>query len=216
MIRTGLFHSIKALSKRGVKVLEFETPIKKNDLVRYQDDYGRIAKPYEGVKYIKSLNNKDIIFKKPSYDIDQDYEVNGVKIKLKVSLCLSLTLKCGSTFSIPTLILFPITNSADSSIILCAILTSLSSLPLGILINSASCTGALIKNPASCNLIIACLKISEPLPWAGKFNKVFLIDFNCPSLLILNVPLEYLCQPRFVVILFVIATFLNTFEIQAL
>ncbi len=84
MIRTGLFHSIKALSKRGVKVLEFETPIKKNDLVRYQDNYGRIAKPYEGVKYIKSLNYEDIIFKKPSYGIDQDYKINGVKIKLKV------------------------------------------------------------------------------------------------------------------------------------
>lgn len=84
MIRTGLFHSIKALSKRGVKVLEFETPVKKNDLVRYQDDYGRIAKPYEGGKYIKSLNNEDIIFKKPSFGIDQNYKINGVKIKLKV------------------------------------------------------------------------------------------------------------------------------------
>lgn len=84
MIRTGLFHSIQALSKDGVKVLEFETPVKKNDLVRYQDDYGRTEKPYEGRKFIKSLNYEDIIFKKPNYHTDQDYKINNIKIKLKV------------------------------------------------------------------------------------------------------------------------------------
>ena len=47
MIRTGLFHSTKAISKKGVFALEFETPVNKNDLVRYKDDYGRQSKPYE-------------------------------------------------------------------------------------------------------------------------------------------------------------------------
>ena len=51
MIRTGLFHSIKALSKKGVCALEFETPANKNDLVRYKDNYGRQQKPYEGKAY---------------------------------------------------------------------------------------------------------------------------------------------------------------------
>ena len=51
MIRTGLFHSIKSLSKNGVKALEFETPVK-NDLVRYED-YGRKFKSYEGKNFIK-------------------------------------------------------------------------------------------------------------------------------------------------------------------
>ena len=41
MIRTGLFHLIKAVSKNGIFALEFETPFNKNDLVRFKDDYGR-------------------------------------------------------------------------------------------------------------------------------------------------------------------------------
>ena len=63
MIRAGLFHSIKCASKRGLIALEFETPVKKNDLVRYQDYYGRSLKPYEGKNFIKNLGKKDIIFK---------------------------------------------------------------------------------------------------------------------------------------------------------
>ena len=49
MIRPGLFHSTKSLSKDSI-VLEIETPINKNDLVRYKDNYGRENKPYEGKK----------------------------------------------------------------------------------------------------------------------------------------------------------------------
>ena len=48
MIRTGLFHSIKAISKKGLCALEFETPVNKKDLVRFKDSYGREKKPYEG------------------------------------------------------------------------------------------------------------------------------------------------------------------------
>ena len=50
MIRPGLFHSTKPLSKKNSIVLEIETPINKNDLVRYKDNYGRENKPYEGKK----------------------------------------------------------------------------------------------------------------------------------------------------------------------
>ena len=35
MIARGLFHSIKSLSRHGLIVLEFETPVDKNDLVKY-------------------------------------------------------------------------------------------------------------------------------------------------------------------------------------
>ena len=41
MIRPGLFHSTKALSKNNATILEVETPINKNDLVRFKDNYGR-------------------------------------------------------------------------------------------------------------------------------------------------------------------------------
>ena len=30
--------------------LEFETPVNKNDLIRFKDSYGRAKKPYEGKK----------------------------------------------------------------------------------------------------------------------------------------------------------------------
>ena len=56
MIRTGLFHAIKCVSKKPLLALEFETPINKNDLVRFNDKYGREKKPYEQGKKFSSLN----------------------------------------------------------------------------------------------------------------------------------------------------------------
>ena len=53
MIARGLFHSIKSISREGLLALEFETPVNKNDLVRFKDSYGRQQKSYEGKKYTK-------------------------------------------------------------------------------------------------------------------------------------------------------------------
>jgi len=47
MIRKGLFHSTQATDPRGAWVLEIETPVDKQDLVRFRDSYGREGKPYE-------------------------------------------------------------------------------------------------------------------------------------------------------------------------
>jgi mannose-6-phosphate isomerase-like protein (cupin superfamily) len=55
MIRTGLFHSIKCISKKPLLALEFETPINKNDLVRFNDIYGRERQPYEQGKNFYKL-----------------------------------------------------------------------------------------------------------------------------------------------------------------
>lgn len=65
MIRTGLFHSITSKTSPYLIALEFETPAKKNDLVRFDDKYGRQLKAYEGSKSSVKLNNKDIKIKKP-------------------------------------------------------------------------------------------------------------------------------------------------------
>ena len=65
MIRTGLFHSITSKTSPYLIALEFETPAKKNDLVRFDDKYGRELKAYEGSKSSIKLNNKDIKIKKP-------------------------------------------------------------------------------------------------------------------------------------------------------
>jgi mannose-6-phosphate isomerase-like protein (cupin superfamily) len=47
MIRKGLFHSTRATHEKGAFVFEIETPVDKQDLVRFKDSYGREGKPYE-------------------------------------------------------------------------------------------------------------------------------------------------------------------------
>tara|TARA_B100001964_G_C13826325_1_gene419564 strand:+ start:96 stop:290 length:195 start_codon:yes stop_codon:yes gene_type:complete len=46
VLRPGLFHQIRCASKKPLYALETETPFKKNDLVRFDDNYGRKAKSY--------------------------------------------------------------------------------------------------------------------------------------------------------------------------
>ena len=84
MIAMGLFHSIKAISKNGLLALEFETPVNKNDLVRFKDDYGRQQKSYEGKKFTKNIESKFIKFKKPKIGKKQIYKINNIKISLEV------------------------------------------------------------------------------------------------------------------------------------
>ncbi len=83
MIRTGLFHTIKAISKKGIKALEFETPVIKNDLVRYQDKYGRQLKPYEGKKHYTKIKNNFIRFKLPELGKQIIYTVDKRKIYIE-------------------------------------------------------------------------------------------------------------------------------------
>jgi len=66
MIRHGVFHSTKCISKQGLKVLEVETPKDKTDLVRLEDSYGRAGQPYENSKHHKhqklyNLDNCDSV-----------------------------------------------------------------------------------------------------------------------------------------------------------
>lgn len=48
MIDAGVFHSTRATSPAGARVLEIETPPLKYDLVRLKDEYGRAGTFYEG------------------------------------------------------------------------------------------------------------------------------------------------------------------------
>ena len=84
VIRPGLFHSIKAISKKGVAALEFETPVNKKDLVRFKDEYGRQSKPYEGAKYTKKIGSKLIKFEKPKIGKSQKYNFNKLEISLGI------------------------------------------------------------------------------------------------------------------------------------
>lgn len=64
------FHSTKAITEKGVSILEVEAPEDKQDLVRLSDKYGRENQPYEGSEnYIPltndclQLKNEQIIYK---------------------------------------------------------------------------------------------------------------------------------------------------------
>lgn len=82
MIRTGLFHSITSKTSPYLIALEFETPAKKNDLVRFDDKYGRELKAYEGSKSSIKLNNKDIQIKKPIKNGSTIFKSNKVKANI--------------------------------------------------------------------------------------------------------------------------------------
>ena len=84
VFRPGLFHSIKANSKQGLYALEFETPFKKNDLVRFKDDYGRQSKHYEGKKFSEKIKSNFIKFKKPKFGKKQKYNFKNLEISLEV------------------------------------------------------------------------------------------------------------------------------------
>ena len=82
MIRPGLFHSTKALSKTA-KILEIETPVNKNDLVRFKDQYGRKEKPYERGRKMEQLHNKFIKFKTPKTNYSNKYFLDNCKITIE-------------------------------------------------------------------------------------------------------------------------------------
>ena len=83
MIRPGLFHSTKALSKSGAHVLELESPIDKDDLVRFKDDYGRQNTPYEKRNKMSKITKDNIIFKIPKKTGVNKYKLNNIKISVE-------------------------------------------------------------------------------------------------------------------------------------
>ena len=82
-IRPGLFHSTKAISDNPAEVLELETPIDKNDIVRFYDKYGRENQNYKANSNIKKLDEKHKIYKDPDFDQPQLYKYKGVEVKLE-------------------------------------------------------------------------------------------------------------------------------------
>ncbi len=83
MIARGLFHQIKSISKNGLLALEFETPVNKNDLVRFKDNYGRENKPYEGKKFTQKTSSDLIKFKKPKKNLKQIFKIGSSKILIE-------------------------------------------------------------------------------------------------------------------------------------
>lgn len=80
VIDAGVFHSTKCLSKKGLKLLEIETPPMKHDLIRLKDRYGRANTGYEGKEKMRITNNSYVRFKSE--------EVHLVKNFCRNDLCI--------------------------------------------------------------------------------------------------------------------------------
>ena len=77
MIRPTLFHSSKSLSKEGSVIIEIETPVDKDDLVRLKDFYGRENKSYESKDKYRERTEKDIWI-----DEHSEYNISGCNFKI--------------------------------------------------------------------------------------------------------------------------------------
>ena len=83
MIRPGLFHSTKNHEDETAIILEVETPIDKDDLVRFKDDYGRENKPYEDENFMEKLSKKDPVFEEPQMNMVNSYKIENVVITVE-------------------------------------------------------------------------------------------------------------------------------------
>lgn len=80
MIRPGLFHCTSNNYDKVSTILEIETPIDKDDLVRFKDEYGRENTSYEGENKMTDLDKNDIKFEDPKLDTCNEYMLEGKKI----------------------------------------------------------------------------------------------------------------------------------------
>ena len=82
MIRKGLFHSTKTTSPEGALVFEIETPVDKNDLVRFKDRYGREGKPYEDHTFELPKASDCVWIEDPEPNNFHTYNINNTIINV--------------------------------------------------------------------------------------------------------------------------------------
>jgi mannose-6-phosphate isomerase-like protein (cupin superfamily) len=78
MIRSGVFHQTKAIT--DLRLLEFETPRDKYDLIRLEDRYGRAGTAYENQKWHKPLSQMDEPFEQYTNGIERISCPNAVAL----------------------------------------------------------------------------------------------------------------------------------------
>ena len=83
MIRPGLFHATKNKTNQTSIILEIETPIDKDDLVRFKDSYGRENKSYEGKKYLVDLSKNDLVFDEPKVNQVIKYKLENMIVTIE-------------------------------------------------------------------------------------------------------------------------------------
>lgn len=82
MIRRGLFHSTKALSDSGICLFEIETPKDKQDLVRLDDQYGRVHVPYEDQRFEESKTENCLWIDDPRSNVSDIYNFANCKLEV--------------------------------------------------------------------------------------------------------------------------------------
>ena len=74
------FHSTKAISDNGAFIFEIETPEDKHDLVRLEDEYGRVGVDYEGEKFHTQKNAECVWIDEP-VENPKSIRVQGCRVK---------------------------------------------------------------------------------------------------------------------------------------
>lgn len=85
IIEKGVFHSTKALSDDGIRLIEIESPPCKVDLVRLNDGYGRQARGYEGLSEMVTSNldaYRHFYFSELSESGTRSFQSNDYEIEL--------------------------------------------------------------------------------------------------------------------------------------
>lgn len=90
MIRPGLFHSTRAISPGGIALLELETPVDKENIVRFEDLYGREGKSYEGSDQMSPLPPDFVRFYVPEEGQIHEYPMHGFALIVEKIRDLSL------------------------------------------------------------------------------------------------------------------------------
>ncbi len=83
MIRPGLFHSTRAVSPGGIALLELETPVDKENLVRFEDLYGREGKSYEGLDQMSPMPSDAVRFSVPEEGASHEYSLHGLTLAVE-------------------------------------------------------------------------------------------------------------------------------------
>ena len=92
----------KNLNKNTATILEIETPIDKDDLVRFKDNYGREKQPYEDKKSMADLE-KYLSIWWTYFKFINEYCVDGVNININKTNDVNQLLELESTSIIAVL-----------------------------------------------------------------------------------------------------------------
>lgn len=89
VIDAGVFHSTQCVSGEGLRLLEFETPPMKHDLVRLEDKYGRVEQGYEGADKTM-IDTERVRFSSADHGLVKKVSKNEICIK-PVNSCADMT-----------------------------------------------------------------------------------------------------------------------------